>query len=113
MYNSLIRAGYTSVDDSENNSLILKQNILDTPISNIGVEPLKPTRFQQVKNKVKEFAQNRKKNLNEILTQTDKVVKKVLPTKIQELINYQSGHHIILRKCIGKLMHQLTLKMKV
>src|SRR5271166_1002783 len=90
MFISLIRAGYTFVDDSENNSLILRQNILDTPISNIGVERIKPTRFPQVINKVKEFAQNRKKNANEIadwiLTQTDKVVKKLLPTKIQELI---------------------------
>src|SRR5271169_6476741 len=68
MYNSLIRAGYTFVDDSENNSLILRQNILDTPISNIEVEPIKPTRFQQIKNKVKDSKMVNwlRKNANEI-----------------------------------------------
>ena len=58
-------------------------NILDAPIPDIGVVPIKPTKFQQIKSKVVD-------NANEIAdwvnTQTDKVVKKILPKKIQDLI---------------------------
>src|SRR5208282_1615476 len=112
LYSRLIRDGYSFLPDHENNSLILTQNILDADIPDIGVEPVKPTKFQKLKNKVAdkagkmanwlgEIAKNRKKNANEvadwILTQKDKVIKKILPTKILDLIelskntNYESN----------------------
>ena len=104
LYQRLIRDGYSFIDDPDNKALKLTQkdmSILDTDIPDIGVEPLKPTPLCKFKNKIVKnsssiadwlwkFAENRKKNANEIadwiLTQTDKVAKKVLPTKIQELI---------------------------
>ena len=96
--------GYSFIDDSDNKALKLTQkdmSILDTDIPDIEVVPLKPTPLCKFKNKIVKnsssiadwlwkFTENKKKNANEIadwiLTQTDKVAKKVLPTKIQELI---------------------------
>src|SRR5271169_467143 len=104
LYQKLIRDGYSFIDDPDNKALKLTQkdmSILDTDIPDIGVEPLKPTPLCKFKNKIVKnsssiadwlwkFTENRKKNANEIadwiLTQTDKVAKKVLPTKIKELI---------------------------
>src|SRR5271165_1109225 len=104
LYNRLIRDGYLFRDDPENNTLTLTQkdlSILDTDIPDIRVEPLKPTPFQQLKNKVvdkarkmtnrlRKIVENQKKNANEvvdcILAQKDKIVKRILPVKIQELI---------------------------
>src|SRR5271165_6400511 len=104
LYSRLIRDGYSFIDDHQNKALILTQkdvSILDLPIPDIGVEPLKPTKFQQFKNKVVgnagkmvnwlgEIVKNRKKNANDatdwILAQKDKVVKRILPEKIQDLI---------------------------
>src|SRR5271165_1453911 len=104
LYSRLIRDGYSFVDDPENKALVLMQkdvSLLDTAIPDIGVEPLKPTRFQQFKNKVvdktrkmtnrlRKIVENQKKNANEItdylFESISKVIKKVLPSKIQELI---------------------------
>src|SRR5271157_145028 len=104
LYQKLIRDGYSFIDDPDNKALKLTQkdmSILDTDIPDIEVVPLKPTPLCKFKNKIVKnsssiadwlwkFTENKKKNANEIadwiLTQTDKVAKKVLPTKIQELI---------------------------
>ncbi|HLX53642.1 MAG TPA: hypothetical protein VKR58_06860, partial [Aquella sp.] len=99
----MIRDGYSFIDDHENKALKLTKkdlSILDTDVPDIGVEPIKPSKFQQFKNKVVnkagkianwlgKIAENRKKNAYEIADwidkQTDKVIKK-LPPKIAELI---------------------------
>ena len=113
VYNDLIRNGY--IHDKQSNTLIPRQtnclmrsggtmgnvSILDTDIPDIGVEPLKPTKFQAFKSEVVKNAgkmaswlwkliQNRSKNANNIadwiLNQKDKIINKVLPPKLVELI---------------------------
>src|SRR5271155_3625576 len=106
-YKRFIDNGYQPIRHyyNETDYLIFMQrpvNIMDDPMPDIKVETLKPSiTFQNFKNKIIknsssiadwlwQFIENRKKNASEIadwiLTQTDKVIKKVLPTKIQELI---------------------------
>src|SRR5579863_7986058 len=86
VYNRLIRDGYSFIDDHENKTLKLTQkdlSILDTDVPDIGVEPIKPSKFQQFKNKVVnkagkianwlgKIAENRKKNAYEIADWIDK-----------------------------------------
>jgi hypothetical protein len=113
-YKKLIKEGYVLAIDwhSSDSKVVLRNpmnNILDQVVPDIQVEPLKPTggsissntSRQKFKNTIVnnassiadwlwKFAENRKKNVNEIadwiLTQTDKVIKKVLPPKVEELI---------------------------
>jgi hypothetical protein len=108
-YESLVNNGYQPTriyNKSKTGSIIVMKkpvNIMDDPIPDIKVETLKPsTTFQNFKNKIVKnastfadwllkLAENRKKNANEladwIINETVTLMKKVLPTKIQDLIN--------------------------
>ena len=106
-YRRFIDNGYQPMRHyyNERDYLIFMQkpvNIMDVPIPDIKVAPLKPSiTLQNFKNKIVKnassiadwlwkFIENRKKNASEIadwiLAQTDKVIKKVLPPKVEELI---------------------------
>ena len=123
-YNDLIRCGFTH--NLQTNTLVMptvqrqncgggptKVSLLDTDIPNIGVEPLKPTTFRAIRNKIVKNAgkmadwlwklvQNRGKNANDIadwiLNQKDKIVNKILPPKVAELIELCKNSIYI---CVG------------
>ena len=63
------------------------------------------------------FIKNRKKNAYEIadwiLSQTDKVIKKVLPAKSCRAYRIVKTGHIMQRKFIGKLICHLILKVRI
>ena len=76
-------------------------SLLDEDIPDIGVEPLKPTAYQAFKSKIVKnsskmadwlwkLVKNRSKNANDIaewiLKQKDKIISKVLPPKVVDLI---------------------------
>ena len=105
-YNRLLRDGYSFIGDPENNTLSLTQkdlNILGIDVPNIGVEPIKPTKFQQLKSKVVEKAGKMKNWLGKkanaftdwISIQKDKVVKKISSQKVAEPKNTKYNGDII------------------
>src|SRR5271156_1668008 len=114
VYNRLIEEGYVYNNETHTLELYASQPItlLDADVPDIGVEPLKPTPFQEFKNKVVANAgkmanwlwkifENKKKNANKladwIINLRDEIVNKVLPPKVAALIglsrNFKYNHN--------------------
>ena len=126
-YNSLLRDGY--IHDKHRNVLLLKQanigggvidneSFFDRDIPDIGVEPLKPTAYKSFKSEIVKnsgkmarwlwkLIQNRSKNANQIadwiLNMKDKIVNKILPSKVVELV--ELSKNTIYKKCVTVFMY--------
>src|SRR5580698_9850168 len=87
VYNDLVSSGY--IYDAQTNTMILFQtnSLLDEDIPDINVIPLKPTKYQEIKNKIVTFVKrNTNKLADWILNLKPENIKKILPEKIAKLI---------------------------
>ena len=65
------------------------QNILDQDVPDIGVEPLKPVKYESVKKKVVAFVKDNAKMVADwILNVVPEAVKRKLPMKLLQLISF-------------------------
>jgi len=128
-YNDLIKNGY--IHDRQTNTLnylissgtVSNVSLLDTDIPDIGVEPLKPAKFQAFKSDIVKnagkmagwlwkFLHNRKKNANEIAdwieNQKDKIINKVLPPKLAELIELSKNTIYYITKSVKAFKNNIV-----
>jgi len=93
VYNELVRNEY--IHDKTTNTLMVRQtnrivgagNILDEDVPDIGVNPIQPTKYEAVKNKVVSFVTKNANRVAEwILNVAPKSLTKMLPLKLLSLI---------------------------
>ena len=110
VYNDLVSSGY--IHDRQSNTMIQRQtnrligggamgigNLLDGDIPNISVVPLKPTKYQEIQNKIVTFVTRNANTVADwILNLKPKNIKRILPTKIAELI--ELSKRVVYRKGI-------------
>src|SRR5580692_2533920 len=89
VYNDLVSSGYTH--DAQTNTMI--HSLLNEDIPDINVIPLKPTKYQEIKNKIVTFVKrNTNKLADWILNLKPENIKRILPTKIVELIELSNSY---------------------